>query len=52
MGFEPTILVFQCAKTFHVLDRAATVIADYRCRLQINARETRRNISTDPRSKD
>jgi hypothetical protein len=25
-GFEPTILVFERAKTIHVLDRAATVI--------------------------
>jgi hypothetical protein len=26
MGFEPTIPVFERAKTVHVLDRAATVI--------------------------
>jgi hypothetical protein len=26
VGFEPTILVFELAKTVHVLDRAATVI--------------------------
>jgi hypothetical protein len=26
VGFEPTILVFERAKTVHVLDRAATVI--------------------------
>jgi hypothetical protein len=26
VGFEPTILVFQRAKTVHVLDRAAVVI--------------------------
>jgi hypothetical protein len=27
-GFEPTIPVFKRAKTFHALDRAATVIVD------------------------
>jgi hypothetical protein len=26
VGFEPTIPVFEQAKTFHALDRAATVI--------------------------
>jgi hypothetical protein len=26
MGFDPTILVFKRAKTFHALDRAAIVI--------------------------
>jgi hypothetical protein len=26
VGFEPTILVFDWAKTFHDVDRAATVI--------------------------
>jgi hypothetical protein len=26
VGFEPTILVFERAKTVHALDRAATVI--------------------------
>jgi hypothetical protein len=26
VGIEPTTLVFEGAKTFHVLDRAATVI--------------------------
>jgi hypothetical protein len=26
VGFEPTIAVFERAKTFHVLDRAATAI--------------------------
>jgi hypothetical protein len=26
VGFEPTILVFERAKTFHALDRAAAVI--------------------------
>jgi hypothetical protein len=26
VGFEPTIPVFERAKTFHVIDRAATVI--------------------------
>jgi hypothetical protein len=26
VGFEPTNLAFERAKTFHVLDRAATVI--------------------------
>jgi hypothetical protein len=26
VGFEPTILLFQRMKTFHALDRAATVI--------------------------
>jgi hypothetical protein len=26
VGFEPTISVFELAKTFHPLDRAATVI--------------------------
>jgi hypothetical protein len=29
MGFEPTILVFERAKTVHILDRAATVIGAY-----------------------
>jgi hypothetical protein len=27
VGFEPTIPVFEWAKTFHALDRAATVIS-------------------------
>jgi hypothetical protein len=27
MGFEPTISVFERAKTVHALDRAATVVA-------------------------
>jgi hypothetical protein len=29
MGFEPTILVLKRVKTFHALDRAATVIGIY-----------------------
>jgi hypothetical protein len=29
VGFEPTIPVFERAKTVHALDRAATVIAYY-----------------------
>jgi hypothetical protein len=29
VGFEPTIPVFERAKTVHVLDRAATVIGNY-----------------------
>jgi hypothetical protein len=29
VGFDPTIPVFERAKTFHVLDRAATVIGEY-----------------------
>jgi hypothetical protein len=28
-GFEPTIPVFKRAKTFHALDRAATVTGSY-----------------------
>jgi hypothetical protein len=28
MGFEPTIPVFERAKTVHALDRVATVIGD------------------------
>jgi hypothetical protein len=28
VGFEPTILVFKREKTFHTLDRVATVIGD------------------------
>jgi hypothetical protein len=28
LGFEPTIPVFERAKTFHALDHAATVMAD------------------------
>jgi hypothetical protein len=28
VGFEPTIVVFERAKTVHVLDRAATVIGE------------------------
>jgi hypothetical protein len=31
VGFEPTIPVFQRAKTVHALDRAATVIASSHC---------------------
>jgi hypothetical protein len=27
VGFEPTIPVFERAKTFHALDRAATVVS-------------------------
>jgi hypothetical protein len=27
LGFEPTILVFECVQTVHALDRAATVIS-------------------------
>jgi hypothetical protein len=29
MGFEPTIPVFEQAKTFHALDVAATIIGKY-----------------------
>jgi hypothetical protein len=29
VGFETTIPAFELAKTFHALDRAATVIGDY-----------------------
>jgi hypothetical protein len=29
VGFEPTILMFELAKTVHALDRAATVIGGY-----------------------
>jgi hypothetical protein len=28
-GFEPTMPVFERAKTFHALDRAATVTGDF-----------------------
>jgi hypothetical protein len=31
LGFEPTIPVFERAKTVHALDRAATVIASITC---------------------
>jgi hypothetical protein len=30
MGFEPTIPVFERAKTVHALDRAATVFGSYK----------------------
>jgi hypothetical protein len=30
VGFEPTIVVFELLKTFHALDRAATVIGLFR----------------------
>jgi hypothetical protein len=35
VGFQPTIPVFERAKTVHALDRAATVIgsAGFRCRV-------------------
>jgi hypothetical protein len=32
VGFEPTIRVFELAKTVHALDRAATVLSYYRTR--------------------
>jgi hypothetical protein len=39
--FEPTIPVFERAKTFHALGRGATVIGESRGRLQTNSSETR-----------
>jgi hypothetical protein len=38
-GYEPTIPMFERAKTVHVLDRAATVIDPYvLCKLKTSAR--------------
>jgi heme oxygenase len=36
VGFEPTIPVFERAKTVHALDRAATVIGSYYCHSGLN----------------
>jgi hypothetical protein len=38
MGFEPTILAFERAKTVHALDRTATVIGKTICKSQKVAR--------------
>jgi hypothetical protein len=37
VGFEPTIPVIQQAKTVHVLDRAATIIAMKQSRINLKA---------------
>jgi hypothetical protein len=48
VGFEPTIPVFEQAKTVHAVDRAATVIGPRPCRWRIYVPRKRRLTFTGP----
>jgi hypothetical protein len=46
VGFEPTIPAFERAKTFHALERAATVIGKYIIKSLISVYELGLGLST------